>query len=135
MIPLAMFISMALFSPIWSLFDSGIVYTNQEKVKNKKEPFEVRSVGSWYMYLMKGYAGVAVIFSYYSFFIAMLEAGVFMFVEIILIPLMPIILTIAALPAIIILDLTTEHRTRYILKCAKKFGIIKNIEVNFKEID
>ncbi len=49
-------IAMGLFSPVWFLNDAGIVYSNQEKVRKKQleKPIIGRSVGGWYMNLMKG---------------------------------------------------------------------------------
>ncbi|MBD3197695.1 MAG: hypothetical protein GF317_21765, partial [Candidatus Lokiarchaeota archaeon] len=60
-------VSLTAFSTVWFLLDGGIVYTNKRKVKNKSNPIEVRAVGSWLYYLLKGYAGISVIFSYYQF--------------------------------------------------------------------
>ncbi len=48
-------ISMGLFSPVWFLLDSGIVFTNKEKVKYTAHPTEVRNVGGWYIYLFDHY--------------------------------------------------------------------------------
>ena len=66
-------ISMGIFSSVWFLLDAGIVYTNKEKVKDLAQPTEVRSVGGWYNYLLKGYAGISVILSFYAFFWYMFE--------------------------------------------------------------
>lgn len=123
------FISMALFSPIWFLLESGIVYSNKEKVKNKREPIELRSVGGWFMSQLKGYVGIAVIISYVVFTIEMIVwIGPALDISaLIILVLFPFILTILGLPAMICLELTINNRRNYILKFAKKIGITKII--------
>ncbi len=123
-------ISMGIFSPVWFLLDSGIVFTNKEKVKYTAHPTEVRSVGGWYIYLLKGYAGISVILSYYTFFLYLWEARAgridlkgmnLMFL--ITWPVMPIMIAIFIIPAFILLDISREHRKKYMLKWAEKYGI------------
>jgi hypothetical protein len=133
-------ISAFIFSPIWFLLDGGIIYTNKEKVKYKDKPFEVKSVGGWYLFIMKGYAGISVIIEYSIFF------GIFLrqmftlmphdviITLIVLIPF-PITLTFVFIPAIIILDLFKENRKKYIRKCAKKFGISDILEVTIEKVN
>lgn len=123
-------ISMGIFSPVWFLLDAGIVFTNKEKVKYTAHPTEVRSVGGWYIYLLKGYAGISVILSYYTFFMYLWQRrGLRTDVEgmnimfLITWPIMPILIAIFIIPAFIVLDITREHRKKYILKWAEKFGI------------
>ena len=130
LLPLMIGISFALFSPVWFLLDAGIVYTNKEKVKNKRYPIEVRSVGGWYMYLLKGYAGIAVIIAYYVFIITVIEAygaKLHPSTPISLIPF-PILLSLMLLIVIIALELTVDHRKRFILKFADKLGINTPLE-------
>lgn len=134
-------IAWALFSPVWFLSDAGIVYSNQERVETKQldNPIIGRSVGGWYMYLLKGYAGIAVIFSYYqliSTYITEFTGGSDLIALIInLILLLPIMffLSIAAIPAFILLDITKKHRINYVRKWAEKFGISKKVEILFQE--
>jgi len=127
LIPLMMGISMALFSGVWFLLDSGIVYTNRRRVLEKKYPVEVRSVGGWYLYLLKGYAGISVILTFYTFtsniFNILGSGGEIHWSTIVSLVPFPIFLSILALPAVIILDMTTKHREKYILRIAKKMGI------------
>jgi hypothetical protein len=123
-------ISMGLFSPVWFLLDAGIVYSNKEKVKDTSYPTEVRSVGGWFMPLLKGYAGISVILSFYTFFLLIyniigpaevMKGMNLMFL--ILYPILPFVITIVIIPAFIVLDLTYNHRKKFILKQAKKLGI------------
>ena len=131
-------IAMGLFSPVWFLNDAGIVYSNQEKVRKKQleQPIIGRSVGGWYMNLMKGYAGIAVIFSYYqliSIFLAEMSGPMLIPNLILFLPMM-FLISIVAIPAFILLNLTKEHRIRYIRKWAEKFGITKKVAISFQEI-
>ncbi len=133
MLAIAPAIGVALFSPVWFLIDSGLVYSNQQKVEKKPVPLEVRSVGGWYLYILKGYAGISVILSFYTVineFIA--EGKVFgdFFVQM----LLPILITLFIIPTIVILDVTREKRRKYVLMWAKKFKIIDNVKVTFEVI-
>ncbi|GAH44180.1 unnamed protein product [marine sediment metagenome] len=131
-------IAMGLFSPVWFLNDAGIVYSNQEKVRKKQLEQNIigRSVGGWYMNLMKGYAGIAVIFSYFQLISIFLNemSGPMIIPNIILFLPMMFLISIAAIPAFILLDLIKEHRNRYIRKWAEKFGITKKVAISFQEI-
>jgi hypothetical protein len=136
-------ISMALFAPAWFLSDAGIMFSNKKKVESGKEqPVEGRSVGSWYIYLLKGYAGISVIFAYYQFITQFLssiaeEGGDFtipLIINVILLFPLMIFLAIASIPALILLDITKNHRVNYVRKWAEKMGIIDNVKVTFEKI-
>ncbi len=122
------------FVPVWFLIDSGIVYTNQAKVKDTTKPTEIRGVGSWFQYFLKGYAGISVIFSYYSTAIWMIQEQA-EGPTIILLPIYPLVITFSCLPAIIVMDITYESRKKFMLKWAKKFGVIKKVDIVFKEVE
>ncbi len=138
-------VSMALFSPVWFLLDAGIVYSNRERVErnNLDKPIIGRSVGGWYMHLLKGYAGIAVLLSYFqlsiNYLISMFETSgeinlfILIINVIILFPMM-FLIAFASLPAIIILDMTKDKRVEYIRKWANKFGITKQVKIMFEEI-
>ena len=127
-------ISMFLFSSVWFLIDAGIVYSNAEKVKYKRDLVEIRSVGGWYLYFLQGFAGIGLAFSFYVFVITMIQKGFFKGPELPLFLILPLLITILSIPAIILLDITVENRIRYILKWAKKFGIVKNVEIKLEEV-
>jgi len=127
-------ISMFLFSSVWFLIDAGIVYSNAEKVENKRDLVEIRSVGGWYLYFLQGFAGIGLAFSFYVFIITMIQRGFFKGPELPLFLILPLIITILSIPAVILLDITIENRIKYILKWAKKFGIIKHVQIKFEEV-
>ncbi|MFX0092861.1 MAG: hypothetical protein ACFFBD_13975, partial [Candidatus Hodarchaeota archaeon] len=56
--------AMILFSPSCFLSDAGLVYLNRGKVEETERPVDARSVGGWYHYLLRDYAGIGVILSY-----------------------------------------------------------------------
>ncbi|MBD3342097.1 MAG: hypothetical protein GF353_23555 [Candidatus Lokiarchaeota archaeon] len=123
-------VSMAVFSPIWFLLDAGIVYTNKNKVEDRRDPIEVRSVGGWFHYSLKGYAGISVIITYILFLLSIFEyfgKDLHWSTPLGLIPF-PIILNFLALPSIFILEITVKHRKKYILVFAKKLGITGPLE-------
>ena len=126
-LPLMMGISTGIFSPIWFLLDAGIVFTNKNKVKDLRDPIEVRSIGGWYHYILKGYSGIAIIVSYILFTNSLitdrgLDNGFF------LIPLLPFLMIIMCIPSFIILEIVVEFRKKYMLKIAKKFNITQALE-------
>ena len=134
-------IALALFSPAWFLRDSGIVYSNKEKDKDTDKPIEIRSVGGWYIQLLKGYAGISVILTYYDFFmnylpILMEGSSLFSYILIFILFIpMPIIVALSTIPAIILLDLTRESRKKYVKKIAMKYGVSDLVEVTFEVIN
>jgi len=133
-------IAFGAFSPVWFLLDSGIVYTNKEKVKDTAHPIEVRSVGGWYIYLLKGYAGISVILSFYTFFISIYAiigpSNLFVGMNImflIFFPIMPLFVAILTIPALVLLDITRSNRKKFILKFASKLGIKEPLKDPFAE--
>ena len=121
-------IAMALFSPIWFLVDAGLVYTNEKKVEGTDNLIETRSLGGWFLNFIKGYAGIGVIFSFYSFVSLFLGGiirgpGDIILVALVLVPF-PILISIAAIPAIILLDITKEKRIKFVRSQARNFGLI-----------
>ncbi|MHA2406713.1 MAG: hypothetical protein ACXADB_09225 [Candidatus Hermodarchaeia archaeon] len=123
-----------LFTGVWFLNDAGLSYSNQAKVLESGGLIEIRSVGGWFEQLLRGYAGISVIFSYLIIItgfwtsvqgisdplsLALLAAIVF--------PI-PIYMVLAVLPTLVILDLIKDHRTVFMLKVAKKLGITGEIE-------
>ncbi|MFX1535289.1 MAG: hypothetical protein ACFFDI_13780 [Promethearchaeota archaeon] len=140
-------IAMVLFSPTWFLSDAGLVYLNREKVEGKGQPVEARTVGGWYHYLLRGYAGIGVLLSYYQFLSviiteieyvsptdAAVQAVVLISVPTILLLLLPIFLALLTIPAIILLDIMKPFRIDYVRKIAKKLGISKYVRISFEEI-
>jgi hypothetical protein len=127
--PLMGAIGMGLFSPVWFLQDAGIVYSNKEKVKGTSEPLEIRSVGGWYLYILKGYAGIAVIWSFYTFLSEIINSGASDSVMFLIMwPIMPFMLAFLYMPGIIALDMTYEKRKQFTIKIAGKLGITQKVE-------
>ncbi len=131
-------ISMALFSPIWFLLDAGISYSNQKKVDNTEKLVESKSVGGYYYNFLKGYVGIGVIIAYYQVIAEIFAEHIGLspqfIINILIFALFMFLLTIAAIPAVIILDLTKEHRIKYVRKRANKMGITESVEVVFRNI-
>ena len=133
------------FSPVWFLLDAGIVYSNQERVNNRvlEEPIIGRSIGDWYMYLLKGYAGISVFFGYFQLVNAYMsglasvqqnETSIYFSIinALIFIPLV-FLIAISSIPAFIILDKTKAKRIEYIRKWANKFEIPENVKIRFEK--
>jgi hypothetical protein len=134
--------ALILFAPVWSLLDSGIVYSNEIKLKDSDQPIEVRSIGGFYKNLLKGYASIGVVLSFYQFFANIVSAELaseavsladLLSASLILIPF-PILLTIAFIPAIILLDILRTQRINYVRKWAKFFGINEVVDVKIDKL-
>jgi len=129
------------FSPTWFLIDAGIVYSNEERVAGTDQPVEGRAVGGRFTDFLRGYAGIGVIFSYIQFLSIYIsqqqiippnpvDVAVFLMFFFGL----PIFLLIAVIPSLIILDITKEHRIRFVRNFAEKMGITDFVKVSFEKI-
>jgi hypothetical protein len=127
------------FSPTWFLTDAGIVYSNKEKVEGTDQPVEGRTVGGRFTDYLRGYAGIGVIFSYLqflSFFISekTIPANpVDILVFVVFFFGIPIFMLISVIPSLIILDITKEHRVRFVRSFAEKMGIADYVEILFEK--
>ena len=136
-------ISYALFSGFWAISDSGIVYSNRKGIekKGKESPVMVQSIGSWYNYLLKGYAGIGVIFAYYDLALIYLDAiggtdlkPFIVFFNLYIFLGYFLILPSVTLPSIIILDLFKDRRIKFTRTFAAKLGIIDEVDVELKKV-
>lgn len=138
LLPVTTAVSLIVFSPILHLIDSGIIYHNKDKTRDTFDSTEVRNIGNWYNTLLKGYAGIAVFYNYYSFFynlILFMEDNpdtVSGIASIFTLVIYPILVTILIIPTIIILDMSREKRRTYLLKQTKKFHIEQPMEIEIK---
>ena len=123
-------------------FRSGIVYSNKKNVAGTDQPVEVRTIGGRFTDFLRGYAGIGVVFSYIQFLIvyfnettiSILNPGeligtlVFFFG-------FPAFIFIAILPSLIILDVTKEHRIRFVRTVAEKMEITEFLEVSIEKVN
>ena len=92
-------------------------------------------MGGWYLNFLKGYTGIGVLFSNYLVMLELYGPYSWWNPEVIIISTLFIfILTIASMPAVILLDITKDHRIKYMRKWATKFGITKKVAISFQEI-
>jgi len=125
-------LAITLFAPAWFLLDAGIVYSNKEKVRDTTNPIEMRSVGGWYMGLMKGYAGISVIFAFYSFVVEILNQipqDQFHYAQPLLLLLLPLLLSLWSIPAVLLFEFTREKRRKFVWKWANKLNISKDLNL------
>lgn len=127
------------FSPTWFLTDAGIVYSNKESVEGTDRPVEGRTVGGRFTDYLRGYAGIGVIFSYLqflSFFISektIPPNPVDVLIFVVFFFGIPIFMLISVIPSLIILDITKEHRVRFVRSFAEKMGIADYVEILFEK--
>ncbi|NVM45441.1 MAG: hypothetical protein HWN79_11045 [Candidatus Lokiarchaeota archaeon] len=133
--------STVLFSPVWLLKDSGIVFTTKEKVENSNETLLIKSIGEWFQTLLKGYAGIGVIFTYifviYDFIILFIAnlgfPGNMLNIPSLFLWLgLPFYLVFSMIPAIIVHDALRKTRLSYVRKIANRIGIRDAAFVSFE---
>ncbi len=109
---ITLLIAMFMYSPVWYFLDSKIVYSNQTKVENLRDPIEIRSVGNWYRTFLRGYAGIGLVVAYLEFLLISYskssgDIGQQIFSLIFIIPF-PIIIAFFGLPVILFLEITKK---------------------------
>lgn len=143
-LPLTLIISFTLFSALWSLSDAGIVFSNRKAVerKGKEKPIMGQSVGGWYNYILKGYAGIGALVVYYELVIIFFNVFDSFslrhfedWVNVYLFLLYPLLLTIFTIPTIIVADIFRDKRVGFAIKQARKLGITKNVTITLQEVD
>ncbi|MBN1216785.1 MAG: hypothetical protein JXA99_15260 [Candidatus Lokiarchaeota archaeon] len=141
-LPWTFAISMFLFASIWFLKNSGIIYSNEMKVKSISEPFIVRSVGGWFHTVIKGYAGIGVIATYFTIILNListyLEDNQFQYVIIALVVwiLLLIMILLATIPGLIFNEMIRHKSGNYVRKHGAKLGIVEfaEIKLTFKKM-
>jgi hypothetical protein len=120
-------VAVAFFSAAWFILDAGIIYVSQN---DSGEPIEARPMGGWFMGFLKGYAGIGVVFAFYSFVTEILSSSteVHWSIPVLLLPL-PIIVMILAIPAVILLKATHQRRIQYVRGIARRMGIKERIDL------
>ncbi len=129
------------FSSVWFLKDSGIIYTNKQKVVKSDESLVVRSIGDWYQTILRSYAGIGAVITYIYVvqdFIARFiniygQPGYILNIPSLILWLgMPIYLILSLIPAIIFADLIKKNRVSYIRNIGKKIGIKKSVIISLE---
>lgn len=130
-----------LFSSVWFLRDSGIIYSNKKKVVNSNESIVFRSIGEWFQTILRSYTGIGAIITY----IVIVQDFITQFIKnyglprnmlnipsLILWLGMPFYLTLSLIPAVIITDLIKKNRIKYIRSIGKKIGIKDSVSISFE---
>jgi hypothetical protein len=134
-------VSAMLFSSVWFLKDSGIIYSNKERLINSDESFTLKSIGEWLQTIFRSYAGIGSIITYiiiiYDFltnFISNLgfPGNILNIPGIILWLGLPLYLAISLIPALIFNDLIKKRRISYVRKLGKKIDIKDSVEITFE---
>ncbi|NHI94234.1 MAG: hypothetical protein EAX96_17210 [Candidatus Lokiarchaeota archaeon] len=125
-------ISIFIFSGTWFLLDSGIVYSTKRAVQNKEEPYEILSLGGWINRLLKGYAGLSVLITYFTMTIEYLriiwDMGAIGLINLIIYLPFPFLLLFPVIPGLILSDIIIERRIKYVRRIAEKLGITQKFE-------
>ena len=142
-IPFTLIISYTLFSALWALLDAGIVYSNKKTVeeKRKEKPIIGQSVGGWYNYILKGYAGIGAIIIYFelvALYFITIQYGMDFLLDVVngyLFLGYFILLPIFTIPTVIVVDIFRDWRVEFTRKQAMKLGISKDVTITLQEVD
>ncbi|MFX0033540.1 MAG: hypothetical protein ACFE8E_07205 [Candidatus Hodarchaeota archaeon] len=131
-------IALFFFSPVWFLKDSGIIYSNRERVESSHEMFTIKSIGDWFRTILKSYAGIGAIVTYiliiYNFINIIIEnPGVTLNIPALVLWIgLPFYLTLSLIPTLICNDLIKNHRIGFIRKVGNKLGIKQTAVISFE---
>ncbi len=129
------------FSSVWFLKDSGIIYSNKKKIEKSTETIVLRSISDWFQTILRSYAGIGAIITYIlavnDFIRRFIEyyglpGNVFNIPSLILWLGLPLYLTIALIPTVIINDVLKNRRINYIRKISIKLGIKDTAMISFE---
>lgn len=129
------------FSSVWFLKDSGIIYSNKQKIKNSNESIVLRSIGDWFQTILRSYAGIGALITYilvvHDFITKYTEnfgapLNVFNIPSLILWLGMPIYLVISSIPALIVNNSIKKKRINYVKKIGEKIGIKDTAIITFE---
>lgn len=127
-------ISIFLFSPVWYLQDSGIIYTNKLRVEKSEEYFVIKSIGDWFQTLLKSYAGIGAVLTYIFIVYDIITTFINPW-DLTVIALwfgLPFFLILSLIPAIIANDLIKNHRIKFTRKLSNKLGIKNKALISFE---
>jgi len=134
-------VSSMLFSAVWFLKDSGIIYSNRERLINSNETFTLKSIGDWLQTMFRSYAGIGSIITYiiiiYDFLTNFINnlgfpGNILNIPGIILWLGLPFYLAISLIPALIFNDLIKKRRISYVRKFGRFLGIKDSVEITFE---
>jgi hypothetical protein len=134
-------ISTMFFSSVWFLKDSGIIYSNKEKLTNSNESFSLKSIGEWMQTMLRSYAGIGSIITYiiiiYDFLTNFINnfgvpGNLVNIPGIILWLGLPVYLAISLIPALILNDIIKKRRSSFVRKIGKKLDIKDSVEISFE---
>lgn len=127
--PIISFISMMIYAAPFFLQDSGILYFNKgyKNEENLPSQMEVHSVGSWYLTVFSGFAGLSVLYDYLTIIIPYIQSvasdPILLYSNLAWLG-MPFLIGLFMVPVILLQNFTIESRKSYVLKISQKFGII-----------
>ncbi len=122
-LPITVFLGFLIFVPIWVILKSGIVFSNKPKVDKKGLPVETMSVGTWFIYLLKGYAGPGVLTGFVSFTSDSLSNAGTDYVSIALFYIVPFVVLAVTMPALLLYEQLQKGRVKSLQNTARKLGI------------
>jgi len=122
-LPITIFLGFLIFVPIWVILKSGIVFSNRPKKENKGLPVETMSVGTWFVYLLKGYAGLGALMGFISFTSDALADASSDALSLALFFIMPFFVFAFTMPALLLYEQIQKGRVKSLLKTARKLKI------------
>ena len=125
-------IAVFFFAPVWFIKDSGIIYSNKEKIENSQELFTIKSIGDWFQTILKSYAGIGAIITYILIVYNFISTAYWNIPGLILWLGLPFYLMLSLIPVLICNDLIKNHRINYVINLGEKLGISHTAIISFK---
>ncbi len=123
LLPLTIFLGFLIFVPIWVILKSGIVFSNKPKVEKNGLPVEIMSVGTWFVYLLKGYAGLGALIGFISFTSDALANESSDPISLALFYIVPIFVFAFSMPALLLYEQMQKKRVQSLQEKARKLNI------------
>jgi len=122
-LPITIFLGYLIFVPIWVIMKSGIVFSNKPKVEKKGLPVETMSIGTWFIYLLKGYAGFGALTGFISFTADALVDATTDPLSLALFYIIPLLVLAFTMPALLLYEQLQKGRVQSLHETARKLGI------------
>ncbi|MBY9005856.1 MAG: hypothetical protein KGD63_03775 [Candidatus Lokiarchaeota archaeon] len=136
LLPLMLILCIPLFTSVWFLDNSRIIFTNSETI-TPGDLIKIDSSSNYYMNLLKGFTGISTIIVFGQLLLEILFAAISSQDYGLLInpptwALFPLGLSLLISPLFVLLNKTKEVRKKYLIKIANKLGIKEVINVSIE---
>ena len=127
------------FSSSWAVAAAKIYYSKTTDPSDLLHEKEIRTVGGWYLTILKGYAGIGILISYYTFIsnflVPIMNSMAFNFIiiaNLLLWPTFPFVIALSLIPSYLFFTSRVNRVVDSLQQYVKEKGIQKLEEITFK---